>query len=66
MDNKQEFLKELRELLQKYNVSIQADVGFGSDTHGIHEQHLKICDSKDKPFFRVESWDLTYEDLDIK
>ena len=67
MDNKQEFVKELRELLQKYNVSIQAGVGEGSDTHGICEEHIEIYSNFDyKAIFTVDGWTLDQTDLDIK
>ncbi len=67
MDNKQEFVKELRELFQKYNVSIQAGVGENSDTHGISDEHIEIYSNFDyKTILMVNGWSLDQTNLDIK
>jgi len=67
MENKEEFLKELKALLQKYNVTISAGVGEGSDTHGISEEHVEIYSNFNyKTVFKVEGWSLTHEDIDTK
>jgi hypothetical protein len=57
----QEFLKELKALLQKYNVSIQA--GIESDPQGIYGEHMAIFDSGENPVYRVEGWSLCQSDI---
>jgi len=63
---KQEFLKELKALMEKHNASIEAGVGFGSDTHGIWDEHIDICDHRDKTLLRVQGWSLGHEDIKIE
>jgi len=36
------FKKELKELLSKYDAHIVFDVGDGSDTHGIYDEQLTV------------------------
>jgi hypothetical protein len=61
-NNKQEFLRELKTLLQKYNVSIQA--GMESDPQAVYGEYIAIYDSTDKTVYRVDGWSLY--DSDIK
>jgi len=37
------FKYELKLLLEKYDASISATVGSGSDTHGIYDESMEIC-----------------------
>lgn len=37
-----EFKKELKELLKKYNASISFDCGSGSDLHGVYGEKLSV------------------------
>lgn len=64
MENKEELLLELKALLQKYNVSIEA--GMESDTQAIFGEHIHICDSKCKTVFKFEGWSLNHSDIDTK
>jgi fructose-1-phosphate kinase PfkB-like protein len=67
MDNKQEFVKELRELLQKYNVSIAAGECPVSDAHGIYDKHMEIYSNFDyQTILTVDGWTLDQTNLDIK
>ena len=52
-----QFLKELSELLAKYNACISFSVGEGSDTHGLYNEKMIISRQPDP-----NSW----EDIDIK
>ena len=61
LNNKQEFLKELKALLQKYNVSIQA--GMESDPQAIYGEHIAIFDSKDNAIYKVDGWSLYDSDI---
>lgn len=40
--DKKAFKQELRELLLKYKATIQFNVGEGSDTYGLHGEHMAI------------------------
>lgn len=64
MENREEFLLELKALLQKYNVSIEA--GMESDPQAIFGEHIYICDSKYNTVFKVEGWSLDHSDIDTK
>ena len=67
MSDKESFKKELKTLLKKYNVSIWADYGGGSDTHGIYDEAMIIStlQSHNKASWeiRVDGWDLSAGDL---
>jgi len=43
-----EFKAELKAVLVKYNATISACVGEGSDTHGIYDEHMIIYLSDNK------------------
>lgn len=60
-NSKQEFLKELKALLQKYNVSIQA--GMESDPQAVYGEHMAIFDSNENPVYRVNGWSLYHSDI---
>lgn len=62
MYNNQEFLKELKALLKKHNVSIEA--GMESDTQAIHGCHIEFYDSKRKVIYRVDDWYLDHSDIE--
>lgn len=65
MTDKQEFIKSLRDLLQKYNVGISVGFGECSDLYGVYDKHLQLIDTKTwQSFFRVDQWDMTYRDLE--
>ncbi len=63
---KQEFLKELKALMEKHNVSIEAGVGYGSDTHGIYDEYIDICDHRDNTLLSVQGWSINHEDIKIE
>ena len=53
---KKEFLKELKTLMEKYDVSIDFSVGFGSDTHGLYDEKMCINHRISKKSFKEETW----------
>jgi hypothetical protein len=66
---KEEFMKELKALLEKYNVCISATVGKGSDTHGIYDEQIvvyhQIGDSfKTEDWLIVDGWSLDKNDIE--
>lgn len=61
------FVKDLRELLTKYNASIGFSVSSCSDTHGLHDEKI-IVDFDDSKVGLIESkladgWSVTKSDL---
>lgn len=53
---KEQFLKELGELLEKYDVSIGFSVGSCSDTHGLYDEKMVIDHRISKNSFKEETW----------
>lgn len=53
MEKDKQFLKELKELLEKYNACISWTCCDCSDTYGIYEQSMLI-EVADKEVYRVE------------
>lgn len=72
MNKDREFIKELRELLEKYDGSIGFSVGDGSDTHGLYDEklYIDVRDPKGKFLYRnileVSGWTLCSSDLSTK
>jgi hypothetical protein len=67
MNNKNEFLKEFKALLEKHNVYIAFGVGSGSDCHGLYDERLEIIDEESsKTFYQVDGWTLSNTDIDIE
>ena len=62
MSDKQEFLKELKSLLERCNVSIEA--GMESDPQAIHGCHIEFYDAKRKVIYRVDDWYLDHSDIE--
>lgn len=64
MENKQQFIKELHDLLEKYNVEIS--VGLDGDTHGL-DSWIEISHRPNPQNFKYEKVlklnDLSYHDL---
>ena len=64
MGDKQEFLKELKELLKKYDVIIEADEDYAGDTHGRYGAHIYFSHEKTRASFgRVDGWSLAHSDI---
>jgi hypothetical protein len=63
------FKHELKELLIKYDASISANVGKGSDTHGIYDEYISIS-VRDNPKLYMETsesadgWCLDQQNID--
>jgi len=60
------FKAELKALLLKYRVTIQADVGSGSDTHGIYGEEMSIeghWQDKDRIRITFQGWEISANDL---
>ena len=53
---REEFLKELKALMKKYNVSIGFSVGDCSDTHGLYDERLVIDHRIKEGSFKEETW----------
>jgi hypothetical protein len=61
-DKVAEFKKELKELLAKYNASIDWDCGDGSDTYGIYGETMSIdVDGKTEKI--CDGWSIESADL---
>ena len=56
MSQKEEFLKEFKALLEKYDAGISFDVGSGSDTHGLNGERMLVEHRVSKDSFREETW----------
>lgn len=54
MDKRKEFLQKLHDLLNEYDVSIEA--GYEGDTHGIHSEHITIYHRPVKDSFKEVEW----------
>lgn len=64
----EEFKKELRSLLEKYEACISAEVGEGSDTHGIFDEGMAICIGRDNKFHHrpsivIEGWIIDHKNI---
>ena len=49
MSRVEEFKKELKELLTKYDATLGVTLGFGSDTHGIYDEEVVVSFSSERP-----------------
>jgi hypothetical protein len=62
--DKEQFKKELKELLQKYNAHIAFEVGEGSDTFGLYGERIVVyCDDSKQIAVVSNGWDLSTGDL---
>ena len=66
--NKQQFLKEFKALLEKYNVGISFSVGDGSDTHGLYDEKMVVYHTipgtfKDEDWLEVNGWSIDISDM---
>jgi len=50
-----QFIKELKDLLTKYNASIELVLDESSDTHGIHGEHMCVSYRTHPKEFRFET-----------
>ena len=58
------FKKELKQLLKKYNASIYFNCGENSDTHGLYDEKMVIdIDIDNKDFFECDGWVIDQSDL---
>jgi hypothetical protein len=55
-NNKEQFLKELKDLMEKYNVTIGFSVGSCSDTHGLYDEKIVIDHRVSKDNWKEETW----------
>ena len=63
MDNtKTQFLKEFKDLLERYNVSINFNVSECSDTYGLNEERITI-DSSNEEWLSVDGWGIDASDI---
>ncbi len=62
---KDEFLKEFKALLEKYDVSISFSVSACSDTHGLYDEKM-VIDHKQETWLELNGWCISsYELKDI-
>lgn len=57
------FLAKLKALLTEYEAEISAEVGDGSDTHGIHGEEMVITIGRET-VLRVRGWGLSAREID--
>lgn len=65
---KEEFLKEFRALLEKYNVGISFSVDECSDTHGLYDEKMIVYHTipgtyKNEDWMVVEGWGIDKSDF---
>jgi hypothetical protein len=65
---KEEFLKEFRALLEKYNVGIAFTVGECSDTYGLYDEKMIVYRTvpgtfKDEDWMVVDGWAIDISDF---
>ena len=64
------FLRELADLLEKYNASISFSVGSCSDTHGLYDEKMVISIRPDPKSWKeidvleVDGWAISASDID--
>lgn len=68
MSDKEEFQKELKALLEKYNATISFTVDSGSDTHGLYDEKMVIYHTisntfKAEDWIEVDGWGIDKTDL---
>ena len=62
--DKKNFIKELKALLRKYDVNIQFVCDPCSDTYGIYDGGIAVCENKTgKTVVRSNNWSLDASDL---
>lgn len=64
MMNKDKFLAELKELLYKYNASIEFVCGDGCDICGFYDDHIQVK-MNDEVILTTSDWELTKFDIKI-
>lgn len=62
MNEKDSFRQELKELLEKYNVSIGFSVSECSDTYGLYDEKIIIRHNNEK-WIEVDGWVIDGSDL---
>jgi hypothetical protein len=69
---KEQFLKELKDLMVKYKVSIGFSVGECSDTHGLYNEKILVDHRpnpnswKEETWLAVPGWWLGAEDIETE
>lgn len=62
--NKEDFKKELKDLLSKYNATISFTCGGSSDTHGLYDDHL-IIEIGQETVFESDGWYISSNSIDV-
>ena len=62
--NKEDFKKELKELLSKYNAVISFTCGDSSDTYGLYDDHL-IIEIGQETIFESDNWYIGSNSIDV-
>jgi hypothetical protein len=73
MDQREQFLSELKALLEKYRVSIGFEVGECSDTFGLYDEKIVIDHRVDglifpvwKTWLETPGWNLGADDINLE
>ena len=65
MNEVENFKKELKELLQKYDATISFEYDPDSDTYGIYDGHIELKIKENKLRHKHQNyWELIADDLD--
>jgi len=62
MSNADDFKKELKVLLKKYNATISFNVNEYSDTYGLHDERIEV-DIDRKTTLLADGWGVDQSDL---
>ena len=63
MSAKEQFLKEFKELLEKYSVAIEA--GYDGDTHGIYNEDIMVYNLKtNETWLKTQGRTITSDDVE--
>jgi hypothetical protein len=66
MINRDEFLQDFRELLEKHKVYIAFSVGQGSDCHGLYDERLLVInENTNETVFETDGWTLSNTDIKL-
>jgi hypothetical protein len=71
LESKELFLKEFKDLLEKYNVSLSFNLGECCDTHGFYDERMVIRHTikkgswQEEEWLSVDGWSIYSNDIEI-